>query len=237
MEVKIVFDNEVMNDKFMAGWGFSCLVDKRILFDTGEKAEYLFNNMANMDIDVSCIEKVVISHDHWDHTGGLWELLKKRKGIKVYACPGFSAKFKDKVKELQGELRQIDKLAEVGKDIFVTGEISGVYKGAYMPEQALVIKTEKGITIITGCSHPGIVKIVTKVKEQFPGEEIYLVFGGFHLMEKDKREIRVIADRLKEMGVQKVGPTHCTGYEAQQIFKEKDGDNFISVKAGVELDI
>ena len=43
MEVKIVFNNDVVSDKFISGWGFSCLVDNRVLFDTGEKAEYLFN--------------------------------------------------------------------------------------------------------------------------------------------------------------------------------------------------
>lgn len=76
MEIKVVFNNDVINNIFSNGWGFSCLVDKRVLFDTGEKSEYLFHNMKQMNIDPANIEKVVISHDHWDHTGGLWDLLE-----------------------------------------------------------------------------------------------------------------------------------------------------------------
>ena len=235
MEVKIVFNNDVVSDKFTSGWGFSCLVDNRVLFDTGEKAEYLFNNMQNLNINISSIEAVVISHDHWDHTGGLWELLEKREGLKVYACPHFSQVFKDKVKKLKAELIEAKNVIEVTKNIFITGEILKRHNG--IPEQALVAKTSRGITIITGCSHPGIVRMVEKVKEANLSEKICLVFGGFHLMNSDKREVRIIVERLKEMGVGKVGPTHCTGYEAQEIFKERYADNFISIKAGQRFEI
>jgi len=235
MEVKIVFNNDVVSDKFISGWGFSCLVDNRVLFDTGEKAEYLFNNMQNLNIDISTIEMAIISHDHWDHTGGLWELLEKRKGLKVYACPHFSRAFKDKVKKLKAELIEAEKIIEVTKNIFITGEILKGYSG--IPEQALVVKTSRGITVITGCSHPGIMRIIEKVKEANLGERICLVFGGFHLMNSDKREVRIIVERLKEMGVERVGPTHCTGYEAQEIFKEGYADNFISIKAGQVFEI
>lgn len=235
MEIKIVFNNDVVSDKLISGWGFSCLVDNRVLFDTGEKGEYLFKNMQNLNIDISVIEAVVISHDHWDHTGGLWELLKKREGLKVYSCPGFSQAFKEKVKKLKAELIEANNIVEVTKNIFITGEILKGYSG--IPEQALVIKTSRGITVITGCSHPGIVRMIEKVQEANLGEKICLVFGGFHLMNSDKREVRIIAERLKEMGVEKVGPTHCTGYEAQEIFKERYLDNFISIKAGQTFEI
>lgn len=235
MEVKIVFNNDVVSDKFIAGWGFSCLVDNRVLFDTGEKAEYLFNNMQNLNINISSIEMAVISHDHWDHTGGLWELLEKRKGLKVYACPHFSQAFKDKVKKLKAELIEAEKIIEVTKNIFITGEILKGYSG--IPEQALTVKTSRGITVITGCSHPGIVRIIEKVKEANPSEKICLVFGGFHLINSDKREVRMIVERLKEMEVEKVGPTHCTGYDAQEIFKEGYADNFITIKAGQVFEI
>jgi len=235
MEVKIVFNNDVVSDQFTSGWGFSCLVDNRVLFDTGEKAEYLFNNMQNLDIEIPSIEVVVISHDHWDHTGGLWELLKKRGGLEIYACPHFSQAFKNKVKKLKAELIEAEKIIEVRENIFITGEIVKGYSG--IPEQALVVKTSRGITVITGCSHPGIVRIVEKVKEANLGEKICLVFGGFHLMNSDKREVRIMVERLKEMEVEKVGPTHCTGYEAQEIFKEGYADNFISIKAGQVFEI
>jgi 7,8-dihydropterin-6-yl-methyl-4-(beta-D-ribofuranosyl)aminobenzene 5'-phosphate synthase len=237
MEVKIVFDNTNLNERFIPGWGFSCLVDKTVLFDTGEKWEYTFKNMENLDIDISKIDKVVISHDHWDHTGGLWGLLKKKECIDVYGCPNFSENFKEKVISLGGNLILTGEFTEIKDDIFATGEIAGKYKSLFIAEQALLIKREKGITIITGCSHPGIVTIIKKTKENFPDEPINLVFGGFHLMNKDEREIELIVDNFKELGVKKVGPTHCTGYEAQVIFEKLYKDNFIEIAAGKIFEI
>ncbi len=237
MEIKIVFDNTNLNEKFIPGWGFSCLVNKTVLFDTGEKSEYLFKNMEALDIDISKIEKVVISHDHWDHTGGLWGLLEKKDGIDVYGCPNFSEEFKKKVVSLGGNLISVEELTAVKSDIFATGEIEGNYKGSFIAEQALVIKGSEGIIIITGCSHPGIVKIVKNVKENFPEETIFLVFGGFHLMNMDTREIELIVEKFLELKVQKVGPTHCTGYEAQVIFEKAYKEDFINIAAGKILEV
>lgn len=237
MEIKIIFDKDAVNSKFSNGWGLSCLVDNRILFDTGEKAEYLFNNMQNLNINISSIEAVVISHDHWDHTRGLWALLKKNRKIKVYSCPGFSQEFKEKVKKAEGLLQETSEFRQVAKNIYVTGEIAGRYKGDYIAEQALVVKAKHGLTVMTGCSHPGIIRIIEKVKEFFPRQKIKLVFGGFHLIDKDKREIKIIVETIKVMGVEKVGPTHCTGYEAQEIFKERYRHNFVSIKAGQVFEI
>lgn len=237
MKLKILFDKDTKNKKLHTGWGVSFLVDEKTLFDAGEKGAWLMRNMKILRVDINKIEAVVISHDHWDHQGGLWELLKKKKGLTVYACPNFSAEFKEKVKRLKGRLKEAKKITEISEDIFITGEIAGEYKGEYMPEQALVVKTAKGLIIITGCSHPGIVKIVEKVKRHFSDDKIYLVFGGFHLKDKDKRFIEVVVETFKKMKVRKVGPTHCSGKVAEGIFKETYRNNFISIKTGQILDI
>jgi len=237
MEVETLFDNETINKDLRRGWGLSFLIDHKILFDTGENGFWLLENMRNLNVDADRIEAVVISHDHWDHTGGLWEILKNRKGLKVYACPNFSSEFKKKVKELNGELVESDRVKKIAENIYTTGEIAGEYKGKYIPEQALVVKTDKGLSVITGCSHPGIVKMVKKVKEDFGYEKIYLVFGGFHLIDKYEPEIRSVAEELKEMGVEKAGPAHCSGYDATQIFKELYGNAFVPIKAGVKFEI
>ena len=231
MKAIIIYDNTAIQG-FQSRWGFACLVDQRILFDTGEKSASLFYNMDQLNVDVDKIEAVVISHDHWDHTGGLWHLLKKRKGLTVYVCPGFSEGFKERVIELEGTLIRYDTFQEIDANISVTGEIPGEYKGSSMPVQALMVKPERGITVITGCSHPGIVIMIQKVKEILPKQRISTVFGGFHLMDKNNKTIESIVVSLKDMGVENVGPTHCTGQEAQRIYKESYRDHFLTITAG-----
>jgi 7,8-dihydropterin-6-yl-methyl-4-(beta-D-ribofuranosyl)aminobenzene 5'-phosphate synthase len=237
MEIKILFDSEGIDSEFSIGWGLSVLIDGKILFDTGERGDFLITNLEKMSIDIENIDAVVISHDHWDHTGGLWEILKRRKGIKVYALPNFGKEFKEKVKNLEGRLLENKIFSEIAKDIFVTGEISGTYDGRYIPEQAVVLKTARGLTVITGCAHPGILKILETIKEEFPEDGFYLVFGGFHLKNNDKRLINIIVERFKEMNIQNVGPTHCTGKEEEALFRKKYKDNCISIKAGQVIEV
>ena len=237
MQIKILFDSVSSDDRFMTSWGVSYLIDDKILFDTGGKPDLLFRNMMNMEADISDIEAIVISHDHWDHTGGLWDILRNRRETKVYSCSHFSQTFKDRVNVLQGKIIETEKINEIAENIFVTGEIFGIYNGEYMPEQALIIKTENGISIITGCAHPGILEILKRVKEKFPQEKLYFVFGGFHLKDSNTREIEGIVERFRNMGVEKVGPSHCSGKEAEEIFKERYGKNFVPIKIGQTLRI
>lgn len=237
MKIKILFDKAALDSGFLTGWGFSCLIDDKTLFDTGEEGSSLLSNIKNLKIDINKIDSIVISHDHWDHTGGLWDVLSQNLGIKVFACPKFSNGFKEKVFKLKGSLIENSGFKSISKDIFVTGEISGEYAGAYMPEQALIVKTDKGISVVTGCAHPGIVKILEKVKENLPEEKIYLVIGGFHLMDKDSRFIKSIIERFQGLEVQNVAPTHCSGIEAEEIFKAAYRDHFISVKSGQTIEV
>ncbi|MFH1798677.1 MAG: MBL fold metallo-hydrolase [Candidatus Omnitrophota bacterium] len=232
MYVKVLFDKEAKRG-LQGGHGFSCLIDNKILFDTGGGSLSLVENMDRMMVSALDLEAVVISHDHWDHTGGLWEVLKRKPGLKVYACSSSSDTFKRCVKELGGELVfATGKPAEVAKNIFVTGEMKGTYKDDIIDEQALVVKGDKGVSIITGCAHPGIVDIVKFIKKEFCLDKLYMVFGGFHLEGKEREDIQGIMSDLGVMGVQKIGPTHCSGEKARRIFSGVYQDNYIVVKAG-----
>jgi len=237
MKIEILYDKNTGNKKLHTGWGVSFLVDEKVLFDTGERGSFLMNNLKTLKVNIDKIEYVVISHDHWDHTGGLWELLKKKEGLTVYACPNFSTKFKEKVKKLKGNLIEAEGIIAIAKGVFYTGEIAGEYGGEYMPEGALVVMTKNGVSIITGCAHPGVTKIVNTVKKDFPNEDIYAVLGGFHLMDKDRSAIDATADEFKKIGVKKVGATHCSGLDAEEIFKGKYKSDFIKIEVGQTLNI
>lgn len=231
MQFKIVCDNRIYDKKLDICWGFSCLIDENLLFDTGENEKVLLGNMQKLDISVKNISTVIISHDHYDHTGGLAGLLRENPKIKVYGLSKFSSSFKEKVKNSGAELIEENKFIQIMPNIYLTGGIAAYYGNSPLSEESLIIRTEHGLVIITGCSHPGIIKIIEEVKKNLP-EPIYLVMGGFHLMDKDERVIDMIVKRFRELEVIKVGPTHCTGDKAIEMFKKEYKEDFIEVGAG-----
>jgi len=237
MHVTILYDNQSCSDPFQSGWGFSCLINDRILFDTGEAPEPLLHNMVQLNIRLEQIEAIIITHNHWDHTGGLWEMLRKRPGLKVFGCPGFGKDFEEKVTRMGGRFIPSLEFRKIESGIAVTGEIPGQYKGQSMPEQAMILQSEKGLTVITGCSHPGIVQIVEIVKIHCPNKPVALVMGGFHLMSHSDSEIDTVITRLKALDVMSVGPTHCTGKEAKGKFREMFGKSYIEIGTGCSFDI
>lgn len=234
MRIRVLFDNEASARDLCAGWGISLLVGDKILFDTGEKGAWLVHNAKKLGVDFRHLEAVVISHEHWDHTGGLWDVLKIKKGISVYVCPNSSGAFKDKVKGLGGRLIEAEEMTEIAADIFTTGEIPGKYKDAYMPEQSLILKTANGISVLTGCAHPGIIQIIKKIQSHFSVQSNYAVIGGFHLGYESEEFVDLVVDEFKKTGVRKVGPMHCTGDEAKEMFRKAFGGQLMSLAVGQE---
>ena len=108
--------------------------------------------------------------------------------------------------------------------------------GIQIKEQALLIETSQGIILITGCAHPGIVDIVKKAKDVLK-KDIYLVFGGFHLVETSANQVNRIIAEFEDLGVQKVGATHCTGDEAIELFKKAYGENFVALGVGKRITV
>lgn len=237
MLIETLFDKTAVDERLHTGWGLSFLIDNRFIFDTGEKGAWLLENMDRLKVSLENIEAIIISHDHQDHWGGLWDLLKNSGRRKVYICPRFSDNFKKKAKKYDAELIELDDFFEIYKNIYITGQIDGLYNGGYIAEQSLVIRTQNGINIITGCAHPGIVKIIEKVKNKFMDENIYAVMGGFHLMREEEAAIKAVVNKFKENGVEKVYPTHCSGDKAAAIFLKNYGHNCGKVVVGQSIEI
>lgn len=236
MKIKIIFDKETLNKNLHTGWGVSFLIGDNILFDTGEDGQWLIENMKQLKVNISKLEKVIISHDHWDHTGGLWEILKENPRLKVYICPHFSKRFKNKIESHGGQLIEVDNFTQICKNIYTTGEIEGRWNGKYMPEQALALKTSKGISVLTGCAHPGIISIIENVKQNIVGN-VYLVLGGFHLRGRHKKTISAIVSKFKQLRVKRAAPTHCTGRGAKKIFLKVYKNDFTLIKTGQTIKI
>jgi len=105
-----------------------------------------------------------------------------------------------------------------------------------MPEQAIASEIDPGVVILTGCAHPGIVAMIEHVKAS-SGQPVHLVLGGFHLKDKSQSEIDAIVQDFRRLGVEKVGPCHCTGEQAVAAFAQEYGDNFIQVGTGKVIEI
>jgi 7,8-dihydropterin-6-yl-methyl-4-(beta-D-ribofuranosyl)aminobenzene 5'-phosphate synthase len=224
----ILYDNNSYDDRLKSAWGFSCLIElreKMVLFDTGGDGEILLYNMGVLNKDPKAIDMIVLSHIHGDHTGGLWSLLREKSTLKVYILDSFPQEFEQRVKRYGAEVLRVDAPLEIDRGVHLTGEMDHGIK-----EQSLIIHTSKGMILITGCAHPGIVEIIKKGKT-IVRENIYMVVGGWHLSSAGEREIKGIIDAFLNMGIQKVAPCHCTGDLAIAMFKNEYGGNFI--KAGV----
>lgn len=236
MKIQIIFDNKTDKQQIKTGWGFSCIINDNILFDTSDSPFSLFYNLEVLGIKVSDINKVIISHDHWDHTGGLWEMIDQNPDIKLYTCPQFSQKFKNKVSFNNAELIEISDFTKIEKNIYSTGEIEGFYKSEQITEQGVVINTSKGLILITGCAHPGIIKVVEHVKANIKGD-FHLIMGGFHLYNKAEEEIISVIDFLRKTDVSFVGPCHCTGITAINLFQKEFKDKYIEIKVGETIEV
>ena len=228
-----VFDNYLPAENsaisLKTGWGFACLVkigERNILFDTGADGETLLGNMNKLKIEPRDINIVVLSHIHQDHTGGLSDFLKQNNQVKVYLGKSFPSDFKNGVVSIGAEIIEMNKPVEILESVYSTGEL-----GTAIKEQSLVIKTDKGLVIITGCAHPGVVNIVKKAKELI-GKNVYLVIGGFHLSDADDSELMSIISDFKKLGVEKAAPCHCSGDRCRELFKKEYKDDFIENGVG-----
>ncbi len=225
----ILYDNYLHKEGTKPDWGFSCLVEgteKTILFDTGTHPEILMHNIGQLEVDLKDVDQIVISHEHYDHTGGLNEVLEKNHEVSVYLPVSFPYEFVRNVETKKAEVISVDEPVEICQNVYSIGEM-----GDQIKEQALILNTEKGLIIVTGCSHQGIVAILKRAKELFE-RPIHLVFGGFHLGAKSNAELEEIIRNFKEIGVEKCGATHCTGDGAIEMFKKAFGENYMPMGTG-----
>jgi 7,8-dihydropterin-6-yl-methyl-4-(beta-D-ribofuranosyl)aminobenzene 5'-phosphate synthase len=234
ISVTILYDNYVFTEGLKTDWGFSCLLtgtEKTILFDTGTKSELLLENIEKLKINPKDVEIVVISHNHGDHTGGLLAFLEKNSNVSVYLPPSCSGDFVQKVKAIGAKVITTNAPVEICKGVHLTGPM-----GTQIVEQSMIVETAKGAIVVTGCAHPGIVDIVRKSKAILK-KDIYLVFGGFHLLRASDVELEQIVNEFKKLDVKKAGPTHCTGDRAIQKFKQAYGPDFVRMGVGRTLKI
>jgi len=232
LRISVVYNNIPFSDEMELDWGFSCIVrssDRTILFDTGGDGKILLKNMVTLGIDPREIEAIFLSHNHGDHIGGVTDFLSRNPNVAIYVPKSFSSALRERIKNPSTKIIPVGVPKRLYENVYSTGEM-----GTWPKEQSLVLDTSKGVVVITGCAHPGILNIVRKAR-QLVHKDVCLVMGGFHLLNKNASEVDRIIHALKEMGVQKVAPSHCTGEEAMFRFKKAWGENFIPGGCGAHL--
>lgn len=219
-----VYDNYQVNKELKTGWGFSSLIktpDEWILFDTGGNSDKLLYNMEKMKIEPDSITKVIVSHIHGDHLGGLEGFLQENNDVTVFIPHSFPKSVREMIVKQGAKFIRITESREIAPNIYTTGELPGP-----PPEQSLIIESKQGLVIMTGCAHPGIVKIVKKSMEVMKNKSVYLVLGGFH------HPPSTIIKEFKKLEVSKVAPSHCTGDLVRNGFAKKYKENFIEYGVG-----
>jgi len=210
MKIQIIYDNTSLNQDLKPDWGFAALIQafgKNILFDTGANGEILLYNMQVLNIDPDNISDVFISHCHFDHIGGPSHFLNKNSNVTLHAPKSFRGV------RYARDVIYYDKPQEIFQKFYTTGELDNI-------AQSLTVRTDKGLFIIAGCSHPSM-NIILRATRNFGS--IYGIAGGLHGFDQYK----LFQD------FQMICPTHCTKHIAK--IKERFPGKYIEGGAGTVI--
>jgi len=274
MRLTVLVENTAQGHGLLAEHGLAFWIElgsRRILFDAGQ-TDIVCHNADLLGIDFCSADAIVLSHGHYDHTGGLAAVLKDTGPIRVFAHPkaltskyaqnsdgtsrsiGMSAQTKKALQEVADSV-PTGAPVEIGDGLFVTGPIPRVtdYENTGGPffrdescrqpdhlidDQAAFLDTPSGVTVILGCAHAGVINTLRYVKEFLPTRPIQTVIGGTHLVTANEARMDSTVDALREIGVQRLLPLHCTGFApAARLWKEFPGHvSICPVGTRLELD-
>ncbi len=253
--LKVTILSTMLADEGIGEWGFAALVESdghRILVDTGARPETVLSNLRDLQLDLSDVKEVILTHNHDDHVGGLLtlrrEFMKKNpdalslvhvgKGI-FYSRPENGGKEGNPMLAIRkdyeatgGHFLEHDQPIELFPGAWLTGPVPRTYpernwsvKGKVktpeglvedtIPEdQSLLLNTPKGLVLIAGCGHAGVINILTFAEKEFPATPVYAVLGGLHLFPATDQQVAWTADKLKDFGLSYLVGAHCSGIES-----------------------
>jgi len=234
VDITVLYNNVPHAPDCVCQWGFACLIrgtEETILFDTGGDGRVLLQNMERLAVDPGEIDCVVLSHSHGDHTGGITALLPHLNPVRWYIPADFAARFRRNLERAGHAVIQVTEPIEVCPAVFSTGEL-----GSGIKEQSLIVETEVGLIVITGCAHPGIVHI-TATARKLRDQKIHLILGGFHLGSYSDAQLAGIVEQLQALRVEKVAPSHCSGAKAIRLFADTWKEDCLSSGCGARITV
>jgi len=232
-KVTTLIDNDVWMRGLASSWGLSLYVEidsgeerHRILMDTSGSFDVLSNNARKLEVNLSDVEAVFISHWHLDHCGALSNVLPLLRQQTPIYVPAKNTSGIKTIREAEGTPIVCSEPVYLMDGVMSTGEMVGG-----VSEHSLVINIrDKGLVILSGCAHPGIINIVKRAQQVSGVSKVYAVMGGFHI--SSKREGAYVAEFLRESDVKLVSPCHCTGANAKEAIAEIMKENCIKNGSG-----
>lgn len=253
-------DHELLASEF----GLSFLLETPagdFLFDTGSDTA-LQHNLAALNIPPEKVQKVILSHGHYDHTGGLAHLAAQ----KIFCCRDiaqthYSYHGKDDIHNIampqtaqqilkSAKVDYIEKFTEIAHGLYLTGPIprhsfedcGGKFFHDTACTQVDTVSDEQALLIsdgvlITGCCHAGIINTLEYCKKIYPAINIHTVIGGLHLRSASPERLQATADYLRQSNVKNLIPMHCTGENAIEYLRSTlNNVSVITMKLGESME-
>lgn len=239
------------------------------LLDTGQ-GKAIINNAMVLGLDLKTIKGIIISHHHWDHTGGLGPVLDLKGAVDLYAHPDF---FKESYSVTDNTARYIgvpyprplleakgarfnfsDEFRQIEPGLWLTGEVprrtdyeigdkkqviksgEGYEKDDLRDDQSVVVETRKGLFIILGCCHSGIINTLSYIVEKMGPRQIHAVIGGTHLGPVSDEQRTKSIDALKAFDIERLGVSHCTGQKTAILLAGAFGERFFFCNVGTVVE-
>ncbi len=242
--------------------------DKRILFDTGQ-SDLLIRNAKALGINLAQTDAIVLSHGHYDHTGGLSAVLGIAPKARIYLHPAaIEPKFSqsspgtrsigmpDSAKQairnrevvrtesptqlfgavgITGQVPRVNDFEDVGGPFFIDKNCR--QPDQLLDDQALFIESSKGLVVVFGCAHAGVVNTLHRIADLSRQKHFYAVMGGMHLLSACEERVERTITVFREYNLQRIGPAHCTGAKAVEKFRAVFPEQFFTCSVGTRIEL
>lgn len=275
-KITILCENLVGSLIGLGEHGFSAFIETdqgNYLFDTGG-ARTIVANALSLGKDLRTIQKIFLSHGHYDHTGGLVEVLRLKGKVDVHAHPHIFLDRLAIIKEKDKEIKRFvglpykrnflellganfilnTEFTEVAEGIYLTGEVprqtsfekqdsrlfseinGKIAPDLFTDDQSLIIDTERGLFLILGCAHAGMINIINHVIGKIKKDKIWAIIGGTHLGFLTPEQLSESIQSLKKMKVELIGVSHCTGIRPVSKLMQEFGERFFYGGVGTVIE-